>query len=68
MARTRQWGDDSSTQIKFSGGGSVSLIFKGNLFDLLPHERILITELSDVIQRFNIEQAQEISAEPKRAE
>jgi hypothetical protein len=53
MARGRQWGDDSSTQIKFAGGGSVSVIFRGNLFDLLPNERTLIADLSSVIQRFN---------------
>jgi len=53
MARPRQWGDDDTMQIKFTGGGSLTIAFKGNMFDLLPNERILITKLSDVIQDYN---------------
>lgn len=52
MARTRQWGDDSTMQIKFAGGGSLTVTFKGNMFDLLPNERTLISDLSITIQRF----------------
>ena len=52
MARGRQWGDDSTTQIKFAGGGSLTLVFKGNMFDLLPAERTLISDLSITVQRF----------------
>ena len=47
MARGKSWADDSTTQIKFAGGGSLSIAFRGNLFDLLPNERALITTLSE---------------------
>ena len=53
MARGKSWADDSTTQIKFAGGGSLSIAFRGNLFDLLPNERVLITTLSNMIQEFN---------------
>lgn len=53
MARGRQWADDSAVQIKFANGGSLSLIFKGNLFELEPKERALIADLSITVQRFN---------------
>ncbi len=53
MPRGRQWGDDSSTQIKLAGGGSITLTFRGNLFDLLPNERALLAALSTVVQEFN---------------
>ena len=52
MARGKSWGDDSTTQIKFAAGGSLTLVFKGNLFDLTPEERQLITDLSITVQRF----------------
>jgi hypothetical protein len=66
MARTKQWADDSSTQIKFARGGSLTLTFHGNLFDLLVHERQLITELSGVIQGYNLA-APEAAVEVKQA-
>jgi hypothetical protein len=50
--RTRNWGDDSSICIKLSGGGSVTLTFKGNMFDLRDAERQLIADLSNVIQKY----------------
>jgi hypothetical protein len=53
MSGRRQWGEDSSIAIKLSGGASVSLTFKGNLFDLMPAERELIANLSSVIQKYN---------------
>ncbi len=52
MARGRSWADDSTTQIKFAGGGSVTVAFHGNFFDLTKEERQLIDELSDVTQKF----------------
>lgn len=66
MARGKAWADDSTTQIKFAGGGSLTIAFKGNLFDLLPHERILTTELSDLIQKFNNKPEPELLAEEKK--
>jgi hypothetical protein len=47
----RQWGDDSTVCVKLSGNATVSLIFKGNLFDLAPAERELVGALADIIQR-----------------
>jgi hypothetical protein len=52
MSRTRSWADDSSIAIKLSGGGSVTLAFRGNLFDLTPGERNLIADLTNVIQKY----------------
>lgn len=52
MARGRQWGEDSTVCIKLSSGGSITLQFKGNLFDLSDDERKLIADVSSVIQRY----------------
>jgi hypothetical protein len=48
----RQWGDDSTVQLKLSAGSSISLVFKGNLFDLTGPERQLLADLSDVMQKY----------------
>lgn len=54
MSRSRrQWGEDSTVRIELSGGASVTLTFKGNLFDLKPEERELMASLSGVVQKFN---------------
>ena len=65
MARGKSWADDNTAQIKFAAGGSLTMAFRGNLFDLLPNERALITELSDVVQKFNKPEP-EILAEEKK--
>lgn len=52
MSGRRQWGEDSTVNIKLSAGGSVALTFKGNLFDVTPEERALIAQLSDVVHKF----------------
>lgn len=53
MSRSRrQWGEDSTVRIDLSSGGSVTLAFKGNLFDLSAGERALITDLSGIIQKY----------------
>jgi len=52
MSRRRQWGEDSTVRIDLSGGASVSLTFKGNLFDLTMAERDLVADLSAEIQRY----------------
>jgi len=52
MARGRQWGEDSTVCIKLSSGGSITLQFKGNLFDLTADERRVISDLSATIQRY----------------
>lgn len=52
MSRRRQWGEDSTVRIDLSSGGSVTLTFKGNLFDLQTDERQLISDLSETIQRY----------------
>jgi hypothetical protein len=49
--RRRQRADDSAVCVKLSSDASVTLAFKGNLFDLTPAERELISALSDVIQK-----------------
>lgn len=51
MSRRRQWGEDSTASIELSSGGSLNLTFKGNLFDLSPDERKLISDLSAIIQK-----------------
>jgi len=43
---------EHAVSIKLSAGGSVSLTFRGSLFDLLPTERQLVSTLSDTIQNF----------------
>jgi hypothetical protein len=48
----RQWGDDSTVNLKLSAGSSITVVFKGNLFELTAAERHLITELSAVVQRY----------------
>jgi hypothetical protein len=52
MSRRRQWGEDSTVTIDLSSGGSVTLTFKGNLFDLTADERRLISDLSSIIQKY----------------
>jgi hypothetical protein len=47
----RRWASDSEVAVKLSAGASVTLTFKGNLFDLSPDERRLISDLTTVIQR-----------------
>jgi hypothetical protein len=51
----RQWADDSTRCLKFNGNASVTLSFKGNLFDLMPEERNLIADLTAVIQKYEEE-------------
>ena len=48
----RQWGDDSTVNLKLSAGSSITVVFKGNLFDLTATERRLITDLSAVLQQY----------------
>jgi hypothetical protein len=50
MSRRRVWGDDSTVRLGLSGGATVTLSFKGNLFDLAPAERRLISDLTATIQ------------------
>lgn len=53
MSRSRrQWGEDSTVRVELSQGASVTLSYKGNLFDLTQRERELITALSTVVQNF----------------
>ena len=53
MSRVRrQWGEDSTIRIELSAGASVTLTFKGNLFDLTATERSLINDLSSVLQKY----------------
>ena len=60
MSGRRQWGDDSTVCLKLSAGASLSLSFRGNLFDLSPEERELIASLSSVIQRFKDAESPEV--------
>jgi hypothetical protein len=52
MSGRRQWAEDSTVTIRLTSGGSVTLVFKGNMFDLTQPERELIAELSTVVQKF----------------
>ncbi len=47
----RQWGEDSTRCVKLAGNGSVTLTFKGNLFELTQDERNLIARLTDALQQ-----------------
>ena len=56
MSRSRrQWGEDSTVRIDLSAGASVILAFRGNLFDLTPEERRLVSDLSATIQHYKAE-------------
>jgi hypothetical protein len=57
MSRRRAWGEDSTVALKLSGGAFVELTFKGNLFDLTPDERRLVSDLSSTVQKFKNEQS-----------
>ena len=48
----RLWGEDSTVCIDLSEGASVTMQFKGNLFDLTAEERLLIANLTNVIQLY----------------
>ena len=52
MSRRLKWGDDSTVNLKLSAGSSISVVFKGNLFDLNVAERQLIADLSAVLQKY----------------
>jgi hypothetical protein len=52
MSGRRQWADDSTVLLRLSDGASVTLSFRGNLFDLQPGERKLISDLTDLIQKY----------------
>ena len=65
MARGKTWADDSTKQVKFAGGGSLTIAYKGNMFDLLLNEQALITKLTDVIQNFKHMSEPEVLAEEK---
>lgn len=51
MGNRRLWNDDSTACVKLSSNASLTLTFKGNLFDLTPDERRLLSALTDVIQK-----------------
>lgn len=51
MSGRRQWASDSTASVKLSAGGSITLTFRGNLFDLTLAERELMSALSNVIQK-----------------
>lgn len=67
MARTRQWSDDSSMEIKFASGSSVSVNFKGNLFFLLPQEQQLIADLTSLVRQYNDAREPEPLVETKQS-
>lgn len=52
MSGRRQWGEDSTVCMKLSSGASVTLTFKGNLFDLTKAEQGLVADLSSIIQKY----------------
>jgi len=68
MSRSRrQWGEDSTVRVELSQGASVTLSFKGNLFDLTPLERGLIEALSSTVQSFNMDEEDRPIEEAQRA-
>jgi hypothetical protein len=50
--KRRQWGEASEVCLELSWGATVTLSFKGNLFDLVEGERRLISDLSTVVQDY----------------
>lgn len=51
MSGRRQYNEDS-VSLKLSSGGSVSLSFRGTLFDLTEAEQVLITDLTKLIRKY----------------
>jgi hypothetical protein len=51
MSGRRQYNEDGTT-IKLSSGGSVSLTFRGTLFELTEPEQVLISELTNLIRKY----------------
>ena len=51
MSGRRQYNEDSVT-VKLSAGGSVSLSFRGTLFELTEDEEALISGLRKLLQRY----------------
>ena len=49
--KARAKSDDAAVRVALSAG-SVTLMFKGNVFDLTPVERKLMSDLTDVIRQF----------------
>jgi hypothetical protein len=52
MSRRKQFSEDSTVHLDLSSGGSLSLSFKGNLWELTEDERNLIAKVSDLVQRY----------------
>ena len=53
MGRRKQWGNDSTRTIDLKSGGSVTLTFHGNFFDLTPEEQRLIADLTEIVHKYN---------------
>lgn len=51
----RQWGEDSTVRQELSAGASVTLSFKGNLFELTAAEQALMTDLTNTFQKYRLE-------------
>lgn len=52
MSRRRRLVENSAVCIDFAEGGSVSLAFKGNMFDLTPDEQTLIAAITTLVKTF----------------
>lgn len=53
MGRRKQWANDSSVTINLKAGGSVSLTFQGNFFDLTSEEQQLMSDLRKIIHGYH---------------
>lgn len=50
--RRQEWAGDSTVSVDLSSGGSITLQFKGNLFDLSDDEHKLVGDLRAIIQQY----------------
>lgn len=48
----RKWGEDSTVNLKLSNGSSITVVFRGNLFDLSLSERKLVDGISELVQTY----------------
>jgi hypothetical protein len=69
MARLRrQWGEDSTVTIDLSSGGSITLSFKGNMFEMSEDEQKLITDLTAMIRQYRDAQSASLNEKAEKAE
>jgi DNA replication initiation complex subunit (GINS family) len=64
MARRRRTADEASAILTLAAGGTITLAFQGNLFNLTTEEQKLIADLTGIIREYD---ATRIAGEPTAA-